>query len=81
MIPIQFETAQKDQVRMFVESISIEAPKNIYGKPIYPAECRQLKSTYGGTCNVKVGFSVNDGPIEYMDVDMGEFPIMVKVEK
>ncbi len=43
MIPIQFETAQKDQVRIFVESITIEAPKNIYGKKIYPTECRQLK--------------------------------------
>lgn len=79
MVPIQFETAQKDQIKMFVDSITIEAPRNIYGKKIYPTECRQLKSTYGGTCNIRVGFSVNSGPIEYIETDMGEFPIMVQV--
>lgn len=79
MTPIQFETAQKDQVKIFVDSITIAAPQNIYGKKIYPTECRQLKSTYGGTCNIRVGFSVNSGPIEYVEADMGEFPIMIKV--
>lgn len=79
MTPIQFETAQKDQVRIFVDDITIEAPKNVYGKKIYPTECRQLKSTYGGTCNIRVGFSVNSGPVEFIEADMGEFPIMIKV--
>lgn len=81
MVPVQFETAQKEQVRMFVDSITIEAPQNIYGKKIYPTECRQLKSTYGGSCNVRIGFSVNSGHIEYVDVDMGEFPIMIRVRQ
>lgn len=79
MIPIQFETAQKDQIKIFVEAITIEAPKNVYGKKIYPTESRQLKSTYGGICNVRIGFSVNSGPVEDIETDMGEFPIMVQV--
>src|ERR1700761_6447244 len=79
MVPIQFETTQKDQVKLFVESITIEAPKNVYGQKIYPTESRQLKSTYSGTCNVKIGFTINSGPVDFIETQMGEFPIMVQV--
>lgn len=84
--PIEFELATGDRVLLTINGISISNPRvpeaYIYtnNRQIYPTECRQRKISYGGMCNVEIGIKLNDMPKSSINVDLGNIPIMIKVE-
>ena len=48
---------------------------------IWPTECRQRGSTYSGTLYSKVEWKMNGVEQKPLEKDMGQVPIMLKVNK
>lgn len=85
MGPVEFALADGTRVCMRVEEASINYPSaplglvGIRNQHIYPSECRQRAATYKGKMNIKISWTVNGGPKNFIDKDMGDVPIMIKV--
>jgi DNA-directed RNA polymerase I subunit RPA2 len=45
---------------------------------VYPTECRERASSYTGRLSIKVGYKVNDGPVQVETRACGSLPIMVR---
>jgi DNA-directed RNA polymerase I subunit RPA2 len=48
-------------------------------REIYPAECRERHATYRGKLRARIEFRVNDGEWKEAVRDLGQIPIMLKV--
>lgn len=85
ILPIEFELAPDERITIYIENINISKPQvaasciTVRNKTIYPSECRQRASSYTGMCTVTVGWKVNGVPRAPVDKQMGEIPIMLKV--
>lgn len=83
--PVYLALPNGDKVALWLEDVCIHqstVPTGTIGVKnykIYPTECRQRGSTYKGKIIVKLGWSINGKQQETLEKDLGEIPIMVKV--
>lgn len=66
---------------IFVDKAQIPASNKFStrNREIFPAECRERHATYRGKMRVRLEHRVNDEPWKEMLRDLGQLPIMVKV--
>lgn len=83
--PVYLALPNGDKVALWLEDTCIYQPTvptgtiGVKSYKIYPTECRQRGSTYKGKIIVKLGWSINGKQQETLEKDLGEIPIMVKV--
>lgn len=85
LIPVHLLLANGDDVVLSIEDVTIHPPTLPVGtigvktQKIYPSECRQRGATYRGKLTAKIGWSINGRQQESILKDLGEIPIMIKV--
>lgn len=83
--PVYLALPNGDKVALWLEDVCIYQPTvptgtiGVKNYKIYPTECRQRGGTYKGKIIVKLGWSINGKKQEILEKDLGEIPIMVKV--
>ena len=84
-VRVYTELPNHDKIELWLDDVTFYqsmVPTGTIGvknHKIYPTECRQRGATYKGKMIVKVGWSVNGMLQEHIDKDMGDYPIMIKV--
>ncbi|TPX42598.1 DNA-directed RNA polymerase [Synchytrium endobioticum] len=71
---------------VWIGSVTLPKPilpgsKGSLGKPVFPAECRERGISYKAPMQVKICWSVNDGPTQSEVKLAGQLPIMVRSSK
>ncbi|KAK9466697.1 hypothetical protein V1512DRAFT_239075 [Lipomyces arxii] len=66
-----------DEVRILKPAVS-NKDKTTIARRVYPAECRERHSTYRGRMSIKFTYSVNGGPEQSENREVGLVPIMLK---
>lgn len=83
--PVHLSLPNGDKVSLWLNDVSIHQPVvppgtiGVKTYKIYPSECRQRGATYKGKITVKLGWSINGTEQEIFEKDLGNVPIMVKV--
>ncbi|PVD31138.1 hypothetical protein C0Q70_10416 [Pomacea canaliculata] len=84
MLPVEFELPGGQQCALYLKGISILPPrlpdtnKVSVSSKIYPAECRERRSTYRGDVQVKMGWKINGNEEGFIERSPGQIPVMVK---
>lgn len=82
---MEFSLASGERIKLTFDDCVISNPEipldqiGTRNKIIYPTECRQLGTTYGGQCTVTLQWYKNDVKQPPVNFDLGQIPIMVKV--
>lgn len=85
IFPVNLTLANNDKIALWVEDATIYQPMaptgtiGVRNHKIYPTECRQRGSTYKGKLVGRIGWSINGKLQEHLEKDLGEIPIMIKV--
>ena len=85
IIPAYLSLANGDKIVFWIEDILVgnpSIPNGLFGvknHKVYPSECRQRAITYKGKLMIKVGFSINGKKQDFVEKQLGEIPIMIKV--
>lgn len=83
--PIFVELSNGDKIRLRIEECTISPPTiplnaiSVKDRRIYPSECRQRGVSYKGMCSARIGWDINGLKQPSVDKDLGEIPIMMKV--
>ncbi|KAL4221906.1 DNA-directed RNA polymerase I subunit RPA2 [Mactra antiquata] len=83
--PVEFSLPNNDRVSLTIEDIVLASPA-VNEKAVcrttkvYPAECRVRKTSYKGTLQATIGFTVNGEKGAPIARKIGQIPIMVKSE-
>ncbi|TPX47723.1 DNA-directed RNA polymerase [Synchytrium endobioticum] len=82
----QIHERGRNRLKMWIGSVTLPKPilpgsKGSLGKPVFPAECRERGISYKAPMQVKICWSVNDGPTQSEVKLAGQLPIMVRSSK
>jgi DNA-directed RNA polymerase I subunit RPA2 len=87
-LPVQEMDPQPDKgfpaVKFWIEEVNFGRHMNIeqsYNPKTFPAECRQLGTSYEGPLTVDFCWKVEDGPKQTLRKCIGNAPIMVRSER
>lgn len=84
LIPVEFLLNDK-RIKLQISNytfVNPQVPLNTIGVRntlIFPTECRQRAATYKGKLYVDVDWSIDGVPQQFLQKDLGDIPIMVKV--
>lgn len=84
--PVYLTLPNGDKVVLWLDDVQIYKPTvpsstiGVKTYKIYPTECRQRCATYKGKIIVRIGWSINGKEQEPFEKDLGEVPIMLKVQ-
>eukprot|EP01029_Cantina_marsupialis_P012874 TRINITY_DN284_c0_g1_i1.p1 TRINITY_DN284_c0_g1~~TRINITY_DN284_c0_g1_i1.p1 ORF type:complete len:1136 (-),score=361.07 TRINITY_DN284_c0_g1_i1:415-3822(-) len=78
ILPVDFQNdKKKEYIKLSLEDVGVATPSD--GQPIYPAQCREGRTTYEGDLVVTIKVQVGDDAHSHNIVkSLGRIPLMVK---
>lgn len=83
--PVEFKILTDKRIKLKITDASIGKPIvpagtiGVKDVRVYPTECRQRAYTYRARMSINVEWSIDDVPQPAFNKDVGEVPIMLKV--